>query len=109
MSGTAEEVGHRVVGGGAVGTGGVIGPAYGVAVGLEHKAMAGTELGEGAADDRGSSCSAGSIGGEGTHKYLVGRMGPDGLFYHLSPEKASGKGVSALFQHAPEDEGGGGR
>ena len=28
MSGTAKEVGHRVVGGVAIGTGGVIGPAY---------------------------------------------------------------------------------
>ena len=35
MSGTAEEVGHRVVGGAAIGTGGVIGPAYRVAVGLK--------------------------------------------------------------------------
>ena len=32
---TAEEVGHHVVGGSAVGTGGVIGPAYGVVVGLK--------------------------------------------------------------------------
>ena len=32
---SAKEMGHRVVGGMAVGAGGVIGPAYGVAVGLE--------------------------------------------------------------------------
>ena len=32
MSGTAEEVGHRVVTGMAVGTDEVIGPAYGVTV-----------------------------------------------------------------------------
>ena len=36
--------------------GGIIGPAYGVAVVLEPRAVAGTDLG--------SSCSAGSIGGE---------------------------------------------
>ena len=47
LSGTAEEVGHHVVGGAAIGTGGVIGPAYGVAVGLKPRAMAGLELGEG--------------------------------------------------------------
>ena len=49
MSGTAEEVGHRVVGGAAVGTSGVIGPAYRMAVSLKPGTMAGTELGEGAA------------------------------------------------------------
>ena len=49
MNGTAEEVGHRVVGGAAVGTGGVIGLAYGVAVGLKPRAMVGMEMGEGAA------------------------------------------------------------
>ena len=49
MSGTAEEVGNRVVGGAAIGTGGVIGPAYGVTVGLEPRAMTRTDLGEGAA------------------------------------------------------------
>ena len=49
MSGTAEEVGHRVVSGAAIGTGGVIGPAYGVAVVLKPRAMAETELGEDAA------------------------------------------------------------
>ena len=48
MSGTAEEVGHRVVCGAAVGTGGVMGPAYRVAVGLKPGTMPGTELGDGA-------------------------------------------------------------
>ena len=46
---TAKEMGHRVVGGAAIRAGGVIGPAYGVTVGLEPVAVAGTELGEGAA------------------------------------------------------------
>ena len=50
MSGTAEEVGHRVVGGVANMTGGVIGPAYRVVVGLKPGKMAGTELREGAAE-----------------------------------------------------------
>ena len=36
---SAKEMGHRVVGEVAVGTGGVIGPAYGVAVGLEPLAI----------------------------------------------------------------------
>ena len=51
MSGTAEEVGHRMVGGVAIGTGGLVGPAYGVTVGLKPRAMSRTELGEGAAVD----------------------------------------------------------
>ena len=38
-----------MVGGEAVGTGGVISPAYRAAVGLKLGTMAGTELGEGAA------------------------------------------------------------
>ena len=33
--------------------------------------------------------------------------GPDGLLYHPAPEEASGQGVGALFQHTPEDGGGG--
>ena len=41
-------MGHRVVGGAAVGASGVIGPAYGVAVGLEPRAIAISELGAGA-------------------------------------------------------------
>ena len=48
------------------------------------------------------------VGGGGSHKHLVGCLGPDGLLYHPAPEEASGKGVSALFQLAPEGEGGGG-
>ena len=36
----AKEMGHRVVGGAAIGAGGVIGPAYGLAVGQESRAIA---------------------------------------------------------------------
>ena len=43
----------------------------------------------------------------GSHKHLVGRLGPDGLLYHPDPEEACGQGVSAFLKHAPEDEGGG--
>ena len=50
MSGTAKEMGHHVVDGAAIGTGGVIGPAYRVVVGLKPETMAGTELREGAAE-----------------------------------------------------------
>ena len=46
--GAAEEMGRRVAGGGAIGAGGGIGPAYGVAVGLEPRTVAGSELGKGA-------------------------------------------------------------
>ena len=47
MCAAAKDMGHRVVGGTAIGAGGVIGPAYGVAVRLDPRAVAGTELGEG--------------------------------------------------------------
>ena len=63
--GAAEEVSHRVVGGVAVWVCGVSGPAYRVAVGLEHLAVAGLKLGEGTSEDRGSSYPAGSIGSDG--------------------------------------------
>ena len=48
MSGTAKEVGHRVVSGAAVRAGGVIGPAHSMAVRLEPRAVARSELGKGA-------------------------------------------------------------
>ena len=44
----------------------------------------------------------------GSHKHFAGCLRPDGLLYHPAPEEGSGQGVSALFQQAPEDEGGGG-
>ena len=43
----AKEMGQRVVGGVTVGLGGVVGPAYGVAVGMEPRALAGSEVEEG--------------------------------------------------------------
>ena len=52
MSGTAERMGHRVVGGAAIWAGGVIDSKTEVGhtnLGLEPQAIAGTELGEGAA------------------------------------------------------------
>ena len=48
MGGTAEKMGHCVVGGVVIETDGVIDPAYRVAVGLEPRAMTVTELGDGA-------------------------------------------------------------
>ena len=50
----------------------------------------------------------GQLEGGRNHKHLVGHLGPDGLLYHPALMEASGQGVGALFQHAPEDEGGGG-
>ena len=47
MCRAAEEMGHRVIGRVAVGEGRVIGPDYGMAVELEPRAVAGTELREG--------------------------------------------------------------
>ena len=52
------------VGGAAFGAGGVIGPAYGEAVRLEPRAVTGSKLGECTSVRPGSSCSAGTIGGE---------------------------------------------
>ena len=72
MGGAAEEVGYCVVGGAAIRADGAIGPSYGVTVGLEPRAMAGTDMGEGAAVYRVSSCSAGSIGGGGGMSTLLG-------------------------------------
>ena len=43
----------------------------------------------------------------GGHGHLVGCLGPNGLLYHPGSEGASGQEISALFQHASEDEGGG--
>ena len=55
MCGTAEKVGHRLVGGVVgVGTCGVVGPAYGVDVGLELLAISGEELGEGTSSGQGT-------------------------------------------------------
>ena len=53
MCGAAKEIGFHVDGGAAGGTGGVISPAIGVAVGLEPRAVAGTEMGEGASVELG--------------------------------------------------------
>ena len=47
MCGAGKEVGHHVVGGVAVEAGEIIGPAYGISVGLELRVVAGSELGEG--------------------------------------------------------------
>ena len=55
MSGTAEKVGHRLVGGVGVGACGVVGPAYGVDVGLELLVISGEELGEGTSSGQGTS------------------------------------------------------
>ena len=48
MCRAAKEMGHQVVGGVTVGAGRAIGPAYIVAVELESRAIARSELGEGA-------------------------------------------------------------
>ena len=94
MSGTAEEVGHRVVSGAVFGAGGVIGPAYGVTVGLEPRAVAGTELGEGAE--------------VGPWEELFGWVNWRG--WPWAPCWVPWDWMVcliALFQQAPEDKGGG--
>ena len=109
MSGTAEEVGHRVVGGVALGAGGVIGPAYGVTVGLEPRALvAGKELGDGSVV---GPCKQlfGWVNWRGSgHEHLVGCLRPNALLNYPASEEASGLYyLGALFQPTAKDEGGG--
>ena len=107
MFGTAEEMGHRVVCGMAVGASEVVGPAYGVAVGLEPRAVAGAELEEGT-----------SIGPEqqlfgwyhwwgDSPEHLVGHLRSNDLPNHPESYEASGQGVSDLLQDEPWMTGGG--
>ena len=63
-----EEMGHSVVGGLAIGAGGVIGPAHRVAVGLEASDSCRIGAGKG----RFGSCSLGSIGGGMAMSTLLG-------------------------------------
>ena len=124
MSGTASEVGYRVVSGVAIGAGGVIGPAYCFEQWPERSWERELQY------DCGSSCSAKSIGGEvaitttaspihawgwsrdwwkskvnsvpldfwgATESYiLVGRLGPDSLLYHPTLEEVSGQRVGRV-------------
>ena len=83
-------MGHRVVGREAVGAGVVIGPAYGGAVGLEPRAVAGTELGVGATVGPGQQFFGWVNWREGGHKHFVGCLRPDDFLYHLASEEASG-------------------
>ena len=99
MCGAAKEVGHRVVGGVAIGAGGVIDPPYGVAV---RRASSRSRIGAG----RGRLGKTGQqlfgwVYWKGSgHEHFVGCLRPDDLLYH----PISGQGVSALFQHATKDE-----
>ena len=102
MSRAAEEVGHRVVGEAAVGTGGVT-PAYGVTIGLKSRAMAGMELGECCGMTVVAVVRLGQLeGGGGSHKHLVGHLGPDGLLYLPAQKEASGQGISAPLPARPQ-------
>ena len=84
MCGAAKEMGHHVVGIVAVGTGGVIGPAYGEAVGLETRAVAGSELREGATVNPGQQLF-GWVNWRGSgHEHFVGYLALNDLLYHLA-------------------------
>ena len=75
-------MGHRVVGGVAVEAGGAISPAYGVAVGLEPRSIAGSELGEGASVRPGQQLF-GWVNWRGSGpEYFVGYLRPYDLLYH---------------------------
>ena len=68
-------MGHRVVE-----AGGVIGPAFGVAAGLEPRSVAGTELGGGASIRPGQQFNWTGSG----HEHFVGCLRPDDLLYNLA-------------------------
>ena len=89
----------------AIGAGGIIGPIYGM---TRTAASSNGRNGDGRGRC-GMTVAAvvhlGQLEGEGSgHRHLVGLLGPDGLFCHPASEEASGQGIDALFQHAPEDE-----
>ena len=67
--GTAKEVSHHVVGGGACG---IIDPAYGLAVGLEPQAVAGSEQGEGASVRQGQQVGWVKWGRGSGHEHFMG-------------------------------------
>ena len=104
MCGAAKDMAHHMVGV-TVEAGGVIGPAYGEAVGLEPRAVARTELGQGASVRPGQQVY-GWVNWRGSgQEHFVGCLRPDDLLYHPASYKASGYGVSSLLQHAFKDEG----
>ena len=75
-------MGPRVDGGVAVGAGGVVGPAYGVAVGLEPRAIAGSELGEYASARPGQQLFGSVNLRRSGDEHFVGCLKPDDLLYH---------------------------
>ena len=79
---SAKEISHRVVGGVAVGAGGVFSPAYGLAVGLETRAIAGSELGEGISERPGQQLFGWANWRRSGHEHFVGCLRPDDLLYH---------------------------
>ena len=89
MSGTAKEVGHRVVG---------------VA---SSNGRNGAGRGRYDTYDCGSSCSTGSIGMGVAISTLLGTRDQivSSIIWPRGSEEASDKGVGALFQHASKDEG----
>ena len=87
---SAKEMGHSVVGGVPVVAGGVIGPAYRNAVGLELRAIAGLELWDGALVKPGQQMFGWVNGRESGHKHFVGCLRQDNLLYHPALYEASG-------------------
>ena len=79
---SAKQMGHRVVGGVAVGAGGVIGPAYRVVVRLELRAIAGSEIGEGASVRPGQQLFGWVNWRWSGHEHFVGCLRPGDLLYH---------------------------
>ena len=74
----------------ATGAGGVIGPAYGVAVGLEPWTLVGSELGKGASVRLGQQLFGWVYWRENGHEHFVRCFRPDDLLYHLTSKEASG-------------------
>ena len=80
-------MGHRVVGGVAVGAAGVIGSAYGMAVGLEPRTITGSE----GASVRLRQQSFGWVNWSGSGlEHFVGCLRPDYLLYPPASKGTSG-------------------
>ena len=104
---STREMGHRVVGGVAVGTDGVFGPAFWLVVGLEPPAITGSDLGEGASVRPGKQL-LGWVSWRGScHEHFVGAWDRTISSIirprrrsHATKDKRNGVGVFTSFSQA---------
>ena len=84
---SAKEMGHHVIGGVAVGAGGVISPADGVAVGLEPQAITESELGKCTSVKLGQQFFGWVNRSESGHEHFVGCLRLVDLLHHQASVK----------------------